>query len=71
MCGTIPPIPQLAATGIFDSENAQDLARQLRQFLESPLNLQVLLEARSVVLQNFSTDALSRKAEDLYRSIIT
>ena len=71
MCGTIPPIPELAATGIFESENAQDLARQLRQFLECPLNPGLLLEARSVVLQNFSTDALARKAEDLYRSIIT
>jgi glycosyltransferase involved in cell wall biosynthesis len=69
MCGTNSWIPDHAMT-VFESGNAQDLAQKMRRRLLAGSNPQDLLDARNLVLRNFSTSTLTAKAEALYQSVL-
>src|SRR5260370_23369779 len=62
MCGTLSWIPGWAAMTVFENGDAQDLAQKLRTLLKAGSNPQDLSNARSLVLRDFSTDALAAKA---------
>jgi glycosyltransferase involved in cell wall biosynthesis len=63
-------MPPLAGWSTFRSEDAGDLARQLRTTLREAPDEKSLLEARTLVLTEFSADALAARAEALYESLI-
>ena len=69
MCGIVNWIPGRATMTVFENENAEDLARRLKNVLLSRSNSQDLLNARELVLREFSPNALSAKAEALYQSV--
>lgn len=71
MCGIVSWIPGRAALTVFESGDAQDLARKLRGLLESGCNPADLLNARTLVLSEFSAEALAAKAEALYQSVLS
>jgi len=70
MCGIVSWIPGRAAMTMFENGDARDLARKLGTLLRSGSNPQDLLNARNLVLRDFSADALAEKAEMLYKSVI-
>ena len=69
MCGIANWTPGRATMTVFENENAEDLARRLKNVLQSRSNPQDLLNARELVLREFSPNALSAKAEALYQSV--
>ncbi len=69
MCGIVNWIPGRAAMTVFESENADDLARKLKTVLQSRSSPQDLLNTKDLVLREFSPNALAAKAETLYQSV--
>jgi glycosyltransferase involved in cell wall biosynthesis len=70
MCGTVDSIAARSAVTVFENGNAHDLALKLRGILESGPDPQDLLTARNAVLSEFSIDAIARKAEEIYESVL-
>ncbi len=70
MCGIVSWIPGRAAMTVFENGNAQDLADRLRRLLQAGINQEDLLNARELVLREFSTDTLAAKVEALYQSVL-
>ena len=69
MCGIVNWIPGRAAMTVFESGNADDLARKLKTVLQSRSSPQDLLNTKDLVLREFSPNALAAKAETLYQSV--
>ena len=63
-------MPRNPAWSTFRSGDAPDLARQLRAIWGKSSDHQSLLEARHLVLKDFSADALAARAEALYESLL-
>ena len=65
----VPRVERVEALANLENENAEDLARRLKNVLQSRSNPQDLLNARELVLREFSPNALAAKAETLYQSV--
>ena len=55
----------------FRSGDAHDLAKKIEAALYQPPPSQAMLEGRDFILNNFSSDALAKRAERLYKSLIS
>ena len=71
MCGLVSWIPGRSAMTIFRSGDAKDLAHKMGSVLRSGCNPTDLSNARNLVLDEFSADAMAAKAEALYQSVIS